>query len=177
MLCTTSYNFTHTTTTDEICVGVVKAAKLHQKNPTQHMADLYMMESKPELSSAFINPLSGAHKQIECVRVDGATDEGPNHEEVQFLWTQHHIAKEKIVTLVTTWSSGSSFLNRVKLQYGCLSLGHANTFIPSSIGGSCMDETTGEIDPEKLKRNLNLAIDAYINRMSLQYNYYTIVQR
>ena len=40
-----------------------------------------------------------------------------------------------------------------------------------------MDETTGEIDPEKLKRNLNLAIDAYINRMSLQYNYYTIVQR
>ena len=62
MLWTTLYNFTHTTTTDEICVGVVKAAKLHQKNPTQHMADLYMMESKPELFSAFINPLSGAHK-------------------------------------------------------------------------------------------------------------------
>ena len=166
VLQTTSYNFTHTSTTDEICVGVVKAARLHQKNPTQHMADLCMLESKPELSLAFINPLSGAHKQIECIRVDGATDEGPNHEEVQFLWTQHHIAKEKIVTLVTTRSSGSSFLNRVELQNGCLSLGHANTFIPSTIGGSCMDETTGEIDPEKLKRNLNLAIDAYINRVN-----------
>ena len=71
VLQTTSYNFTHTSTTDEICVGIVKVAKLHQKNPTQHMTDLCMLESKPELSSAFINPLSGAHKQIECVRVDG----------------------------------------------------------------------------------------------------------
>jgi len=55
-----------------------------------------MLEPKLELSSAFINPLSGAHKQIECIRVYGATDEGPSHEQVQFLWTQHHIAKEKI---------------------------------------------------------------------------------
>ena len=64
MLQTTSYNFTHTSTTDEICVGVVKAAKLHQKR----------------------------------IRVDGATDGGPSHEEIQFLCTQHHIAKEIIVT-------------------------------------------------------------------------------
>jgi len=35
----------HIYTTDEICVGVVKAAKLHQKNPTQHMADQCMLES------------------------------------------------------------------------------------------------------------------------------------
>jgi len=108
----------------------VKAAKLHQKNPTQHMVDLCMLESKPELSSAFINPFSGTHKQIECIRVDGATDEGPSHEEVQCSIII--IDKEKIVTLVTTRSSGLSFLNRVELQNGCLSLGHANTFIPST---------------------------------------------
>ena len=108
----------------------MKAAKLHQKNPTQHMVNLCMLESKPELSSAFINLLSGAHNQIECTRVDGATDEGPSHEEVQFLSTQHHIAKEKIVILMTTRSSGSY---KVELQNGCLSLGHANIFIHSTI--------------------------------------------
>ena len=112
---------------------------------------------EPELSLAFTNPLSGARKQIECIRVDGATDEGPGHEEVQFLWTQHHIATEKVVTLVTT-RSGSSYLNRVELQNGCLSLGHANTFIPSTIGGSCMDEATGKLDTEKVKRNLNFGL-------------------
>ena len=42
-------------------------------------------------------------------------------------------------------------LNRVELQDDCLSLGHANTFIPSTIGGNCMDDATGKLDPEKVK--------------------------
>ena len=36
---TTSYNFTGTKTTKEICVGVVKATAVFPKNPTQHAAD------------------------------------------------------------------------------------------------------------------------------------------
>ena len=42
VLQTTSYNFSRTNTTGEVCVGVVKASPLHQKNPAQHIADLTM---------------------------------------------------------------------------------------------------------------------------------------
>lgn len=36
VLQTTSYNFTQTGTTSEVCVGVVKPVPIHKKNPTQH---------------------------------------------------------------------------------------------------------------------------------------------
>ena len=42
---TTSYNFTGTRSTTEICAGVVKApVTIHPKNPCQHAADLVMLE-------------------------------------------------------------------------------------------------------------------------------------
>ena len=69
-----------------------------------------MLEAKPELKPAFMNPHTGNRKLIECVRVDGAGDEGPVHEEVQFLWTLLHLEKET-AALVTTRSSGSSYLH------------------------------------------------------------------
>ncbi len=102
----------------------------------------------------------------ECECVDGAADEGPNHEEVQFWWTARHIAKSRQVTLVTTRSSGSLYLNRVELQNGCLSLGHASTFIPSTLAGSCIDPLTGTVDAGKLRHNLDLAVDVYISRVN-----------
>ena len=64
----------------------------------------------------------------------------------------------------STWCSGCSYLNCVELQNGCLALAHANLFIPSTLNGSCMDTTTGEIDQEKLKANLQAATDVYIER-------------
>lgn len=62
-------------------------------------------------------------------------------------------------------SSGSSYLNRVELQSGCLSLGHSNLFIPSTLAGVCTDPDTGATNEELLRKNLNLAITAYINRV------------
>ena len=162
VLQTTSYNFSRTESTGESCAGVVKAPKVHEKNPAQHMADLCMLETQMELTPAFANVQTGS---VECIRVDGASDEGPSHEEVQYWWTERHILKERIATLVTTRSSGCSYLNRVELQNGCLSLGHAHTFIPSTLGGSCYNQQTGEIDDEKLRRNMDLAIEAYISRV------------
>ena len=67
VLQTTSYNFTSTSTTGELCAGVVKASKLHQKNPSQHMADLCMLETVKELETVFANPLTGVPKSVECV--------------------------------------------------------------------------------------------------------------
>ena len=81
----TSYNFSSTSTTQEVCVGVVKAIPLHCKNPAQHAADFEMLKHQESLSAAFSTP-SSIEKKIICVRVDGAADEGPAHDEVQFWW-------------------------------------------------------------------------------------------
>ena len=162
---TTSYNFSHTATTTEKCVGVVKAYPIHKKNPAQHISDLHNLSENPLFIPVFKNPVTKQNKEIDCIRVDGASDEGPNHLTVQYWWTEWHFTQGKIATLVTTRSSGSSYLNRVELQNGCLSLGHANLFIPSTLGGSCIDSKTGVINQEKLKHNLQLAIETYINRV------------
>ena len=114
----TSYNFTRTCTTPETCVGIVKAVPIHKKNPAQHFSDLVMLSTEPDLKSVFANFLSGTDKEIDCIRVDGATDEGPSHEVVQYWWTEWHFRKKKAATLVTSRSSGSSYLNRVELQNG-----------------------------------------------------------
>ena len=106
----------------------------------------------------------GEYKSIECIRVDGASDEGPGHEEIQFMWAARHLSKGTIATLVTARNSGSSYLNRVELQNGCLAVAHANVFIPSTLGGSCMDGNT--LNKEKYERNMNLATDVYINRVN-----------
>ena len=73
--------------------------------------------------------------------------------------------KSSYTLLATTKSSGSSFLNCVELQNGCLSLGHASTFIPSTLAGSCTNQDTGELNEVKLRINLSLATDAYFSRV------------
>ena len=166
VLQTTSYNFTKTQTTPELCAGIVKAQKLHEKNPAQHASDLEMLEEKQEVQAALKHQLTGQAKAIDCIRVDGAVDEGPAHHEVQFWWTLRHLRRRKVCTLLTSRSSGSSYLNRVELQNGSLSHGHANTFIPSTLTGACTDEQTGKVDESKWKRNMELAIQAYINRVN-----------
>ena len=162
---TSSYNFTGSATTPELCAGVVKSAGVFPKNPAQHAADLEMLQMQPSLQPAFINPVTKCPKEIECIRVDGASDEGPSHEEVQFHWTARHLQIGNYATLVTSRNSGSSYLNRVELQNGCLALGHANLFIPSTLRGSCISSDTGKVDQEKLKCNMNLATEVYINRV------------
>ena len=82
ILQTTCYNFSKTDTSGELCAGVVKAQKLFPKNPAQHASDMEMLEKCPALQPAFINPLTLTSKMIDCIRVDGAGDEGPGHEEV-----------------------------------------------------------------------------------------------
>ena len=116
-------------------MGVVKAPGLHFKNPAQHAKDLEMFNKEESLQHVFLDLQTGKHKPIGCVRVDAASDEGPTREEVQFWWTLRHLQLRKLATLVTTRSSGSSYLNRVELQNGCLSRGHSNLFIPSTLSG------------------------------------------
>ena len=160
---TTSYNFAETPGhTPELCAGIVKASKIYPKNPAQHYADLQMLQNSDEFKIGFLNPKSGMKKKIACIRVDGGGDEGPSHVEVQYFWTAFHLEQGFTATLVTTRSSGSSYLNRVELQNGCLSLAHANLFIPSTIHGTVHTEDD-ENRNEKLIRNLDAAIDVYID--------------
>ena len=67
VLQTTSYNFTKTATTAEICAGIVKPTGIYPKNPTQHMCDLELLETIPEIQPAFVNPKTGQRKLIECI--------------------------------------------------------------------------------------------------------------
>lgn len=166
VLQTTCYNMTATKTTGEMCAGIVKGAGVFPKNPAQHMADLEMLETMEEMKPSFFNSVTNKPKTIECIRVDGASDEGPAHVEVQFWWTMRHFQKPTLITLVTARNSGASYLNRVEQQNGCLSLAHSNLFIPSNLSGSCFNSETGKVDKEKLKTNMQLATEIYIQRVN-----------
>ena len=137
---TISYNFSSTSNTSKVCCGVVKASVEHEKSPSQHAADIRMLGTIPQLSPVFRRP-GGEVKEIECIHIDGGTDEGSSHVEVEFLWTECHYQQPTKVTLLTTRSSGDSFLNRVELQNGCLARGHSNLFIPSTLSGVPYNET------------------------------------
>ena len=157
ILQTSSCLVPETSTTSQLAAGIVKPHVGFPKTPAQHAADLAMLQKKEEFKESLDN------KAIDCIRVDGASDEGPSHHEVQFMWTERHLEKGKICTLVSSMSSGSSYLNRVELQNGCLAIAHANLYIPSIIHGSNCDET-GAVDYDKLKKNLETASDVYISR-------------
>lgn len=150
--------FLGTSTTAERCVGVVKAQHLYKKNAAQHASDLVMLQSKDELEPWMKN------KAVDCIRVDGAGDEGPSHHEVQFYWTERNFLIGKKATIVTTRHSGGSYLSRVEMQNGCLAIAHSNLFIPSTLTGP---NITGQgLDYDRLATNLDVAIDVYINRVN-----------
>ena len=77
---TTSYNFSSSATTPEMCAGVVKAPKIREKNPTQHFVDLEMLEEEAVFRPVFFDLRTGLRKPVDSVRVDGASDEGPAHD-------------------------------------------------------------------------------------------------
>jgi hypothetical protein len=104
------------------------------------------------------------HKDVDCIGVDGAGDEGPSHFEVQFMWTEWHFKMAKVCAVVTSRFSGGSYLNRVELLNGCLAVGHSNVFIPSTILGS--NRGTDGTDNVKLQANLDAAADVYINTVA-----------
>ena len=143
-----------TETTPQTCIAVVKPHFVFQKNAAQHSADFKMISA---------SDLIDVNKPVECIRVDGASDEGPSHSEVQFYWTERHMQRGNTFTCVSTRYSGGSYLNKVELMNGCISQAHANTFIPSTLTGSNFNEEG--LDNEKLTRNLNVAADIYIERI------------
>ena len=152
----TSYLIMETENTSDLCAAVVKGQASFNKNPAQHLSDLTMLQNVESFKDAF-------NKDVECVRVDGAADEGPGHEEVQFYWTERHLSK--VCTIVSTRHSGGSYLNKVELLNGCISVAHSNVFIPSTLNGPC-HAADGSIDEEKVKSNQDTASDVYIDRVS-----------
>jgi len=68
-----------TETTSDVCAAVVKGQALFRKNAAQHLSDLTMLQ---QTIPSFKDALT---KDIECIRVDGASDEGPGHEEISFI--------------------------------------------------------------------------------------------
>ena len=122
-------------------MGVVKASGVYPKNPAQHAADIEFVQKQPELQAVFTDQQTNLPKSIVSIRVNGG-NEGLSHEEVQFFWTVHRINTPSLSTVVSARNSGASYLNRVELQNVCQALAHANIFIPSTHGGSCLDSNT-----------------------------------
>ena len=90
-----SYLIMETENTSDVCTAVVKGQALFRKNAAQHLSDLTMLkQTNPSLKESLA-------KDIECIRVDGASDEGPGQEEVQFYWTERHLTISKACT--TQW--------------------------------------------------------------------------
>ena len=123
---------------------------VYEKCPTQHMADVQMLESREELSSLFKCP-DGNPKCVWCVRVDGAGDEGPSQKEVAFLWVEKDLKQNHKLTCVTTRYSSGSYLNEVELMNRCLAVAHSNLHIPSTLGGPV--HTANGTDENQLKKN------------------------
>ena len=80
------------------------------------------------------------------------------------MWTEWHFKMAKVCTVVTLRFSGGSYLSHIELLNGCLTVGHSNVFIPSTILG--LNRNTDGIDNEKLQANLDAASDVYINTMT-----------
>ena len=161
---TSSYNFTSTRNTGELCAGAVKGALSHNKNVAQHAADLEMTQQCDEFLCIFYNRDTETLKEIGCIRADNGHDEAPCFEEIQFWWAKRHLEKPTRVQLVTSRHSGGSNLNRVELQNGCEVKAHSDLFIPSTLNGTNTDDS-GKIDEQKLKENINDTIEVYISRI------------
>ena len=135
--------------------GMVKNHFSFRKNPSQHAADFKFLKTTQEFKNDSTN------KPVDCIRVDGATDERPSILEVQFLWTEVHLVEEKICTCLAARNSGGSFLNRVELVNGCIARAHSNIFIPCTLNGSDFNEDG--LNKKKLKENLEAATEVYID--------------
>ncbi len=112
---------------------MVKGSGVYHKNPAQHAADFEMLEKTEALKPTLVNPATNDRKVIEGIRVDGATDKGPSHLEVQFWWTLRNLRKPTFANLVTSRCSDCSYLNRVELRNGCLALAHSHPLKPEWI--------------------------------------------
>jgi hypothetical protein len=69
------------------------------------------------------------------------------------------------VELVTSRYSGGSNLNRVELQNRCESKARAGLFIPSTLNGSNLGVSSGEVHNDQLRRNMLDAVDVYMSRV------------
>ena len=95
-------------------------------------------------------------KPYTYVRVDGASDKGPSHLEIQFTWTEFHIQMEDELTCVSTRCCGQCYLNRVKLQSDCEALARSSLFIPSTLVGQNIKND--QFDIETHERNMEAAV-------------------
>ena len=103
-----SYYFGGSKTSEDNYAGVVKCVKIDAKNAGQHVSDLEMLRENPTFRQQFFKK-DGCEKDIDFIRVDGGGDESPSHMETQFMWTEWHIERSKLATIVTTRYSGGSF--------------------------------------------------------------------
>ena len=112
------------------------------ENSPQHAAHLAMLQEVHELSGVvvltqslsqlIVSELMGQQTSVHCMKKYNSGGQR------DILNDPNYHSKQRIY----------SSLNHVELQNGCLTHGHSNTYIPSTLAGSFMDPTTGETQAE-----------------------------
>lgn len=77
-----------------VCAGVVKGTTIIPKCPAQRAADPIMLSEQAEFKTVFFDR-EKCPKTMDCIRVDGGSDGGPPHLEVQYWWSESHLLESK----------------------------------------------------------------------------------
>ena len=143
----------------EVNIAVVKIDKLEPSTPSQHAADLYMLQQLDDLrTQTLFRTSDGGYKSIEHVECDGGPDEDPEKNEVRFLQTERamggplfKLEQRRAQVGATTRSAADTPLNVVERQNGqeteTISTFHAAT----NACGSLLDEVSGTLDQRKVE--------------------------
>ena len=163
------YSYNHNK--GEMC-RICKGSESVSEKPTTALTSKCFVRPQNSNQLSQTNPSSGHTKKLNAfVSMVQVMDEEPGHDEpghdeVRFWWAARHLSHGKLATLVSSRSSGSSYLNKVELQNGCLALGHNNLFIPSTVAGSAFSPETGAVDIDRVRKKLELATSVYIDRVN-----------
>ena len=142
----------------EINVAVVKVDGLHPSSPSQHFADLYMLqENTDERCVALFRSSDGGYKPVMQIEVDGGADEDPSRAETQCLLAELMLGGPKRrpemrrrQVAASTRCSHSSPLNKVERLNGQETRGAAGFVAMTNACGSLLDASTGDLDKAKV---------------------------
>ena len=138
----------------EVNIAVVKLAKLSPSNPTQHFADLYMLQESqsPEVRRLYRTP-EGGYKPVLQMEVDSGSDECLRGVETRFLAAEAAMGgplkkKEMIRAQVGTVAraAADTALNVVERVNGCETQAAATFFAGTDACGDLHDPATGQLD-------------------------------
>ena len=143
----------------EVNIAIVKIDKREPSTPSQHAADMYMLQDLDDAraKTLFRTP-DGGYKSIEHLEVDGGPDEDPSRMEVRFLQTERAMGgplfkpeQRRAQVGATTRAAGDTALNVVERLNGQETETIATFHAATDACGSLLDDVSGKVDQGKVE--------------------------